>query len=132
MFAGCVEENLEETIKVKEGDEIIFGARAGYENNDPSTKTIYKGTTYQVGDKTLEAVHWMPGDKVMIYCDQGNQTAHYQVTATGTGSNTEAETSTPEILMGKSSTQPSVASVVNAYLFKSLCNIVIIASLSSR
>ncbi|MBQ2437573.1 MAG: hypothetical protein II265_05730 [Clostridia bacterium] len=29
----------------------------------------------------------------MIYCDQGNQTAHYQVTATGTGSNTEAETS---------------------------------------
>lgn len=93
MFAGCVEENLEETIKVKEGDEIIFGARAGYENNDPSTKTIYKGTTYQVGDKTLEAVHWMPGDKVMIYCDQGNQTAHYQVTATGTGSNTEAETS---------------------------------------
>lgn len=93
MFAGCVEENLEETIKVKEGDEIIFGARAGYENNDPSTKTIYKGTTYQVGDKTLEAVHWMPGDKVMIYCDQGNQTAHYQVTAKGTGSNTEAETS---------------------------------------
>ena len=93
MFAGCVEENLEETIKVKEGDEIIFGARAGYENNDPSTKTIYKGTTYPVGDKTLEAVHWMPGDKVMIYCDQGNQTAHYQVTATGTGSNTEAETS---------------------------------------
>ena len=93
MFAGCVEENLEETIKVKEGDEIIFGARAGYENNDPSTKTIYKGTTYQVGDKTLEAVHWMPGDKVMIYCDQGNQTAHYQVTATGIGSDTEAITS---------------------------------------
>lgn len=93
MFAGCVEENLEETIKVKEGDEIIFGARAGYENNDPSTKTIYKGTTYPVGDKTLEAVHWMPGDKVMIYCDQGNQTAHYQVTATGIGSDTEAETS---------------------------------------
>lgn len=93
MFAGCVEENLEETIKVKEGDEIIFGARAGYENNDPSTKTIYKGTTYKVGDKILEAVHWMPGDKVMIYCDQGNQTAHYQVTATGIGNNTEAETS---------------------------------------
>lgn len=95
MFVGCIEENLEETIKVKEGDEIVFGARAGYENNEPNTKTIYKGegSYYQVGDKILEAVHWMPGDKVMIYCDQGNQTAHYQVTAIGTGSNTEAETS---------------------------------------
>lgn len=93
MLAGCVEENLDEIIKVKDGDEIVFGARAGYENNSPDTKTIYKGTTYVVGNKTLEAVHWLPGDKVMIYCDQGNQTAHYQVTATGTGNNTEAETS---------------------------------------
>lgn len=98
-LTGCVKENLEETIKVREGDEIVFGARAGYENNSPNTKTIYKGkdSYYTIGEgdnqKTMEAVHWLPGDKVMIYCDQGNQTAHYQVTATGIGNNTEAKTS---------------------------------------
>lgn len=98
-LTGCVKENLEETIKVREGDEIVFGARAGYENNSPNTKTIYKGegSYYTIGEgdkqKTMEAVHWLSGDKVMIYCDQGQQTAHYQVTATGTGDATQAETS---------------------------------------
>lgn len=103
-LSGCIEENFENTIKVQDGDEVIFGARAGYENNDPSTRTVYKGegSRYEVKSTDedgkeithyFESVHWLPGDKVMIYCDQGNQTAHYQVTTTGTGDDTKAETS---------------------------------------
>lgn len=78
---GCVEENFEDRVKVNPGDAVVFGVRAGFENNDHSTKTIYGGSddTYTKDGRTFENVYWLPGDKVLIHCDQGNQVAHYQV-----------------------------------------------------
>ena len=32
-FIGCIEENFETPAPAKDGDEIVFGARAGYENS---------------------------------------------------------------------------------------------------
>ncbi len=78
---GCVEENFEDRVKVNPGDAVVFGVRAGFENNGHSTKTIYGGSndTYTSDGRTFERVYWLPGDKVLIHCDQGNQVAHYQV-----------------------------------------------------
>lgn len=78
---GCIEENFEDRVKVNSGDAVIFGVRAGFENNDKTTKTVYGGNedTYELNGRTFERVYWLPGDKVMIHCDQGNQVAHYQV-----------------------------------------------------
>lgn len=88
---GCIEENFDNTVKRESGDDVVFGARAGFENNDPDTKTIYMGTYYEIEDKNekgesitrrFEEVHWLSSDKVLIHCDQGNQTAHYSVSFT--------------------------------------------------
>lgn len=92
LFTGCIEENFEETMKVNKGDQIVFGALAGFENNAHETRTIYTGEYYYINangevsetkkndsDRKFEYVHWEKGDKVLIHCDQGNQTAHYNV-----------------------------------------------------
>lgn len=100
VLSSCIEENFENTIKVNRGDEIVFGALAGFENNAPDTKTIYTGDYYYIGAdgkvsenastgaRKFEIVHWKANDKVLIHCDQGEQTAHYVVStgnATGSG-----------------------------------------------
>lgn len=102
LLSSCIEENFENTIKVNRGDEIVFGALAGFENNAPDTKTIYTGEYYYLdasgetceatdeGARKFEKVHWVANDKVLIHCDQGEQTAHYNVVAGNvTGSDLE-------------------------------------------
>ena len=92
-LTGCIEENFE-SIRGKSGDGIVFGVVGGFENNSPETKTTYTGKYYYVnsqgevsaekpsGDnyRRFEYVNWIEGDKVLINCDQGDQTAHYTVT----------------------------------------------------
>ena len=40
-ITSCVEENFETPTPANDGDEIVFGARAGFET--PGTKTVYAG-----------------------------------------------------------------------------------------
>ena len=69
VFSACVEENLEQPYKPAEvGDEITFGARAGFEDADPATKTVY-GTPYtdETTNKTFHPIEWVNGDLIEIY-----------------------------------------------------------------
>lgn len=69
VFSACVEENLEQPYKPAEvGDEITFGARAGFEDADPATKTVY-GTPYtdETTNKTFHPIEWVDGDLIEIY-----------------------------------------------------------------
>lgn len=88
-FTGCIEENFEKVTPAQDGDEIIFGARAGFENSNPSTRTEYSGETYTVGEgtdaKTFERIYWVDGtDMIQIYCPEATNggegnTAHYRI-----------------------------------------------------
>ena len=70
-FTGCVEENFERPVPAKDGDEIIFGARAGFEGAGSDTKTVYTGEFYTVGDKKFERIDWLDGqDEIQIFCPQ--------------------------------------------------------------
>lgn len=70
---------------ILDGDEIIFGSRAGFENANPDTRTVYSGETYDIGEgdnkKTFERIDWAVGDQVEIYCPQSVSmtNAHYKV-----------------------------------------------------
>ena len=79
-FTGCVEENFEKPTPANNGDEIVFGARAGFEA--PATKTVYTGDFYTVGDKKFERIDWLDEqDAIQIYCPQaeGPNPSHYTV-----------------------------------------------------
>ena len=64
------------------GDEIIFGSRAGFENANPGTRTVYSGEKYKVGDVEFERIDWVNDDLVEIYCPQaaGEKAFTYKVT----------------------------------------------------
>lgn len=91
ICAGCVEENLDEQNRLPalDGDEITFGARAGFENSGPNTKTIYGGEGdfgYYTDDngRVIESIRWnYDTDKIQIYCPESESTgfaeAHYKV-----------------------------------------------------
>ncbi len=98
LFAGCIEENLEHIAPAQKGDEIIFGARAGFENSKSGTKTEYSGVTYDVyydadgniveagtagvTKKTFERIDWVDEtDMIEIHCPEAvnGTTAHYVV-----------------------------------------------------
>lgn len=74
-FTGCLEESFENNNPVKPaeiGDEIFFGARAGFESSNPSTRTVY-GPEYtdEKSGKTFQRIDWIDGsDKVEIYSPQ--------------------------------------------------------------
>lgn len=79
-FTGCVEENFEKPTPANNGDEIVFGARAGFEA--PATRTVYTGDFYTVGDKKFERIDWLDEqDAIQIYCPQaeGPNPSHYTV-----------------------------------------------------
>lgn len=86
-FISCVdEEDIVNPAKV--GDEIIFGARAGFENADPDSKTVYSGEFYTVGTTKFERIDWVDKadgatmwDKVEVYSPEAKlgPTAHYDV-----------------------------------------------------
>ena len=96
-FGGCVEENLNIVTPAEVGDEIIFGARAGFENGDPDTKTIYSGVEYTYNGKKFERIDWltkqMSGegtdydwyDMIEIHSPEAinGPTAHYEVNEDG-------------------------------------------------
>lgn len=70
-FIGCIEENFETPTPAKDGDEIVFGARAGYENSGADTRTIYTGETYPLNGKTFERIDWIDGqDEIQIFCTE--------------------------------------------------------------
>lgn len=84
LFVGCNDEDIVKYVPVS-GDEIVFGARAGFENgNGNATRTVYSGDTYPVGGKTYERIDWVQGsDIVQIYSPEvsapGDKTVDYTV-----------------------------------------------------
>lgn len=82
-FSACVEETLDVVTPANDGDEILFGARAGFENAGADTKTVYSGETYTTTDgKTFERIDWDDAaDWVQIYCPEaaGVNPSHYKV-----------------------------------------------------
>ena len=86
---SCVEENLEPIIPAVDGDAIVFGVRAGFEDSAPGTKTEYSGEDYNYGGKTFERIDWVVNDKIEIYSPQAEnplatterpKSTHYVVT----------------------------------------------------
>lgn len=73
ILSGCLEEKFEpQGIPAEIGDEVIFGARAGFENPNPDTKTVYNGETYKENGKVFHSIDWVYGkDKIEIYSPQG-------------------------------------------------------------
>ena len=83
---GCVKDDILEEPQRRPaasvGDEIIFGSRAGFENSDKTTRTVYSGETYTANGVTFERIDWVDGtDRVQIYCEEasGTQVADYVV-----------------------------------------------------
>lgn len=79
LTTSCVKDELFDEPQQKPaavGDEIIFGSRAGFENSDKTTRTVYSGETYKVGDATFERIDWIDStdpevmDRVQIYSPQ--------------------------------------------------------------
>ena len=82
VFTGCIEENFEKVTPAQDGDEIIFGVRAGFEDSNPSTRTVYSGETYPVGEKTFERIDWVDEtDMIEIHSPEAanGSTAHYTI-----------------------------------------------------
>lgn len=70
-FTGCIEENFERPVPANDGDEIIFGARAGFEGAGSDTKTVYSGETYELNGKKFERIDWLDGqDEIQIFCTE--------------------------------------------------------------
>lgn len=97
FLSSCNEEDI---VKMPHaiGDEIVFGARAGFENADnSSSRTVYSGVTYSASGKTFERIDWVQDiDKIQIYCPQADatkKTVNYIVTGDVT-SDTEKSYST--------------------------------------
>lgn len=93
-FTGCIEETFENPVPANDGDEIIFGARAGFENRGTDTKTIYAGgggfvtenDYYTANDKKFERIDWIDGtDRIQISCPEagGVNPAHYLINDNG-------------------------------------------------
>lgn len=84
LVTACTkDETLEPQVTpALDGSEIIFGSRAGFENANPGTRTIYSGDTYTLDGKTFERIDWVTGDQIEIYCPEASNgpTAHYSVT----------------------------------------------------
>lgn len=72
-FTSCIEETLVVPVKpAKVGDEIAFGARAGFESSNPGTRTSY-GPEYEEGDRKFQRIDWLDGsDMVEIYSPEAS------------------------------------------------------------
>lgn len=86
LVTSCSQDAMFEPEPVQKpavaGDEIIFGSRAGFENGNPDTRTIYSGEIYQSNGVNFERIDWVTGDQVEIYSPEAGNgpTAHYSVT----------------------------------------------------
>lgn len=116
---SCVEENLEPIIPAVDGDAIVFGVRAGFEDSAPGTKTEYSGQDYEHEGKTFERINWIENDKIEIYSPQAEnpyataendkKSTHYVVTNLVAGDEDEGST-------GKGSDYAKLANVGEAGL----------------
>ncbi len=95
FFTSCVEEEITNHLPRYKGDDIVFGARAGFENGTPeATRTTYRGNSYNPGDgKVYESIDWVPGtDRVLINCPEASApaddpTVNYLVKTEASGGN---------------------------------------------
>lgn len=115
---SCVEENLEPIIPAVDGDAIVFGVRAGFEDSAPGTKTEYSGQDYEHEGKTFERINWIENDKIEIYSPQAEnplatterpKSTHYVVTNLEAGDENAGST-------GKGSDYAKLANVGEAGL----------------
>lgn len=83
LFASCTnDEIINNVTPAEDGSDVIFGARAGFENGKPNSRTEYSGIEYTYNGKSYERIDWVfDTDKVEIYCPQGAYTtsSHYYV-----------------------------------------------------
>lgn len=83
LFASCTnDEIINNVTPAEDGSEVIFGARAGFENGKTNSRTEYSGIEYTYNGKSYERIDWVfDTDKVEIYCPQGANTtsSHYYV-----------------------------------------------------
>lgn len=84
LFTACQDEELvkENERPAQVGDEIMFGVRAGFENSNPDSRTVYTGETYTVDGVKFERVEWIVDeDMVQIYSAEtaNGSSAHYTV-----------------------------------------------------
>ena len=93
FITACSDEELinEGRVPAADGSEIIFGGRAGFENSDNGSRTIYTGVTYTHGGKTYERIDWIDGDKIEIYSPEASNgpSSHYKITSFTTGDENE-------------------------------------------
>lgn len=82
LSTACEDEPVSKVTPAADGSEIIFGGRAGFENSNPESRTIYSGKTYTYNNVTYERIDWIEGDKIEIYCPEANNgpSAHYNIT----------------------------------------------------
>lgn len=114
---SCVEENLEPIIPAVDGDAIVFGVRAGFEDSAPGTKTEYSGKDYTTEDgKKFERIDWIENDKIEIYSPEAenpysetSKSTHYRITGFSVGDENAGET-------GKGSDYAQLANVGDAGL----------------
>ncbi len=78
LTTACQDEVITEgivTLPAEIGEDILFGARAGFENANPSaTRTAYNGS-YTVGTTSYERIIWTDKDKIQIYSPQAHNPA---------------------------------------------------------
>lgn len=78
LTTACQDEVITEgivTLPAEMGEDILFGARAGFENANPSaTRTAYNGS-YTVGTTSYERIIWTDKDKIQIYSPQAHNPA---------------------------------------------------------
>ena len=81
-FTSCLEEKLSVVTPANDGDEILFGARAGFEPAGADTKTVYTGEYYTVEGRKFERIDWEDAvDAIQIFCTEasGPNPSHYTV-----------------------------------------------------
>lgn len=94
IFTACQDDDIVRNSNPAEvGEEILFGARAGFENANPGSRTEYAGETYEIDGVVYERIKWVSAtDKIHIYSPQASNpgnvsgntdmlhSAHYTVT----------------------------------------------------
>lgn len=94
LSTACQDDEIMSSLEQKPaaiGDEIIFGGRAGFENSNPDSRTVYSDTIYTITHNGVttkfERIDWIEGDKIEIYSpDAANgPTSHYKITGLSNG-----------------------------------------------
>lgn len=82
LATACQDEEIIQPVNPGlQGAEITFGARAGFENSNPGSRTEYSGVHYTYNGAEFERIDWVKGDTVQVYSPQagGTNPSHYTV-----------------------------------------------------